>query len=339
MLVLNGSNGEGGGQVLRTALTLSAISGQPFRIERIREKRRRPGLLRQHLTAVNAIAAVCNARLTGAELGAAALTFVPGSIRHGDYHFAVGTAGSALLVFQTLLPALLMADGRSRLRFEGGTHNPQAPPFDFVAHTFVPLLHRMGASVMVELERPGFYPAGGGCFEVEIAGGGPLVGLSLLERGKVECIDIEATVAKIPQHVAEREAEVLARRLPDFPTRTRTQTVASAGPGNVVTARVRCGHVTETFSGFGQVGIRAEQVAHGVANEVRKYLASDRPVGEHLADQLLLPCVLAGDSAYRCQTISMHTRTNIDTIDLFLPGRTLLDEANLEIRTKKAEND
>src|SRR5262245_52877956 len=139
MLTIDGSMGEGGGQVLRTSLALSALTQQPFRIEAIRGKRKRPGLLRQHLTAVRALAAICNARVAGDEIGSSHLSFEPGPVEHGERRFAVGTAGSAALVFQTVLPPLMLAQGSSRLMFEGGTHNPMAPPFDFIAQTFLPL--------------------------------------------------------------------------------------------------------------------------------------------------------------------------------------------------------
>lgn len=332
MLTIDGAMGEGGGQVLRTSLALSAVTGTPFRIEGIRARRTRPGLLRQHLTAVRAIAEVCGARVSGDSLGSSALTFEPGQTQHGDYHFAVGTAGSATLVFQTILPPLLMAEGRSRIVLEGGTHNPMAPPFDFIAQTFLPLLHRMGASISAELLRPGFYPAGGGRFEVDMVGGGPLAGLCLLERGDIERVDIKAVVSQIPEHVAEREMKALAGQLADLPTRVDTARVESAGPGNVATVTVRAAHITETFTGFGEHGVRAEKVAHRLAGEVRKYLTADVPVDEHLADQLLIPLVLGGGGQFRTTEPSLHTRTNVEVIGLFVPGRVMLDEGGTLVR-------
>jgi RNA 3'-terminal phosphate cyclase (ATP) len=299
MLTIDGGMGEGGGQVLRTALA--------------------------HLTAVRAIAQVCGARVSGDALASPSLTFEPGEIAHGEHHFAVGTAGSATLVFQTVLPALLIAGGRSRLVFEGGTHNPMAPSFEFIARTFLPLLHRLGASVSAELERPGFYPAGGGRFVVELVGGAPLGALSLLERGPIESVSIEALVAGIPEHVAQREVQTLAVQLADLPIRTATAQVQSAGPGNVVTVALRSAGLTEVFTGFGEVGVRAETVALRVAGEVRKYLAADVPVGEHLADQLLLPLALAGGRGeFRTLPPTQHTRTNIDVIHRFAPDRVRL---------------
>src|SRR5689334_333662 len=168
MLKLDGSVGEGGGQILRTALALSALTGQPFEIEKIRAKRRKPGLLRQHLTAVRAATALCQAQVEGDSLGSMTLRFVPGDVKPGEYAFAIGTAGSATLVLQTVLPPLLLASRPSKITIEGGTHNPLAPPVDFLDRSFLPLVRRMGPRVRVQLERWGFYPAGGGRISVEI---------------------------------------------------------------------------------------------------------------------------------------------------------------------------
>ncbi len=323
MLIIDGALGEGGGQVLRTALALSAVTGKAFRIDLIRGKRRKPGLLRQHLTAVKAIAEICGARVSGAELGSQALSFEPGAVKHGEHCFAVGTAGSATLVFQTVLPALLMAPGRSRIVFEGGTHNSMAPPFDFIAQTFVPLLHRMGATVSVELVRAGFYPAGGGRFEAFIEGGSALVPLELLTRGDVHSVRIKAVVSQLPEQIGQTEVQAVASALADLHDKLELETaqVESAGPGNVASVTVRSQALTETFTAFGEVGVRAETVAHQLASEVRAYLQSDAPVGEHLADQLLIPCALAGGGALRVTEPSLHTRTNAEVIGLFLPVR------------------
>ncbi len=329
MLRINGSIGEGGGQVLRTSLALSAVTGTPFRIEGIRAKRTRPGLLRQHLTAVRAMAEVCSARVMGAELGSKALSFEPGPTKHGAYEFAVGTAGSATLVFQTVLPALLSTAGESRIVFEGGTHNAWAPPVDFMRDTFIPLLHRMGASVSIELSLYGFYPAGGGRFVARIAGGSPLVGLELSERGEIESVQIDALVSQIPVHVAEREVRTIAGQLADLPTDIKTRSVNSPGPGNVAIVRVRSANVTETFTAFGERGVKAETIAHRLAGEVRKHVASEVPVGEHLADQLLIPLALAGAGEFVTSEPSLHTTTNLEVIGMFLPGRLKLNrEAN-----------
>src|SRR5262249_47279895 len=171
MISIDGSFGEGGGQILRTALGLSLFTGQPFRIDKIRAGRKNPGLLRQHLTAVKAAAKIGQAEVTGVNIRSTQLTFSPGPVAAGDYQVAVGTAGSATLVLQSVLPALLISDDQdrqTRLTLEGGTHNPFAPPFDFLAKAFLPLLERMGARIEVRLERYGFYPAGGGRFGMPI---------------------------------------------------------------------------------------------------------------------------------------------------------------------------
>jgi RNA 3'-terminal phosphate cyclase (ATP) len=326
MLSIDGSEGEGGGQVLRTALALSAVTGTPFRIERIRGGRSKPGLLRQHLTAVNAMTEICDARVEGAELGSQTLSFAPRAVKHGEHTFAVGTAGSATLVFQTVLPALLAAEGCSRIRFEGGTHNPMSPPFEHLAQTFLPLLGRMGARVSVALLRAGFYPAGGGAFEASIESSGVLAKLELLERGAIEKLRIRAVVANLSDRIAEREAKTLASALCDHPLDFETERLESAGPGNVAFVAVHAEHITETFVGFGEIGVRAEKVVHRLAGQVRKHLATDAPVSEHLADQLLIPCALAGGGAYRASVISEHTRTNAAIIERFLKVKVAIED-------------
>jgi RNA 3'-terminal phosphate cyclase (ATP) len=318
MLTIDGSEGEGGGQVLRTSLALSMVTGTPFRMTQVRAKRAKPGLLRQHLTALRAAAEVSGAEVTGAELGSQAISFHPGTIRGGAYHFAVGTAGSATLVLQTVLPALLRADAPSSLILEGGTHNPLAPPVDFLVRAFLPLLARMGPRVTATLVRPGFFPAGGGKLEVAIAPAPRLEPLELLERGALRSLRGRALVASVGNHVAERELAVLAERLQLPPESLRPESLAN-GPGNVVFVEVESEHVTEVFSGFGERGVSAETVAGRVADEALAHLRSEVPVGEHLADQLLVPLALAGRGAFRTVAPSSHTRTQVDVIGRFLP--------------------
>ncbi len=186
MLDIDGSQGEGGGQILRTSLALSLVTGQPFRLEQIRAGRRKPGLLRQHLTAVEAAKTVGAAEAIGAEMGSRTLEFRPGAVIAGNYRFAVGTAGSATLVLQTILPPLLTASGGSTVTIEGGTHNPFAPPFDFLAGCFVPLIQRMGPRIELEMRCPGFYPAGGGKFDARIEPVKRLACFDLMTRGEIQ---------------------------------------------------------------------------------------------------------------------------------------------------------
>jgi len=320
MIRIDGASGEGGGQMLRTALSLSLVTGQPFRIENIRAKREKPGLLRQHLTAVLAATEVGGAKTVGATLGSKVLEFVPGKIRAGEYRFAVGTAGSGTLVFQTILPALMTALGPSRLTLEGGTHNTQAPPFDFLAKTFLPLLSRMGPKVSVNLDRYGFYPAGGGRFVAEIVPCERLSPLVLMERGEMTHRRVTAIVANLARSIAQRELDTASHHL-NWPADTLEilETKDSPGPGNVVMIEIGSAAVTEVFTGFGRIGASAEKVAAEAAGEARAYLASRAVADEHLADQLLLPFALAGSGAFTATKISLHARTNIEIISLFLP--------------------
>lgn len=207
MITIDGSFGEGGGQILRSSLALSLVTGKPFRIDNIRSKRSRPGLMRQHLTAVCAAMDVGEAEANGAEIGSTQIEFAPKSVRPGDFRFAVGTAGSATLVLQTVLPALLTADKPSKLVLEGGTHNPYAPPFDFLAKVFLPVIEKMGPSVSAKLELPGFYPAGGGRFSIEIRPAGKLKGIEMVERGEIVRLDARALVAQLPPKIGERELQ------------------------------------------------------------------------------------------------------------------------------------
>ncbi len=318
MLTIDGSQGEGGGQVLRTALGLSLVTGRAFTIEKIRAGRKRPGLLAQHLTAVRAAAEIGDAETHGAAVGSVQLHFAPRKVRPGDYRFAVGTAGSATLVLQTVLPALSIADGPSHLRLEGGTHNPWAPPFEFLDRTFLPLVGRMGPQVEAVLERPGFYPAGGGAFSVTIQPQQPLRRLELLERGEVLRQSVRAIVSRLPLHIARREAQAVqnALGLPD--DCVAAEPVDSAGPGNAVVIEIECEHITEVFVGFGQKGVPAEAVARQVVKEAQRYLAADVPVGPYLADQLLIPLALAGDGRFLTLTPSPHAMTNLEVLRSFV---------------------
>lgn len=319
VITIDGSFGEGGGQILRTSLALSLVTGKPFRIEKIRAGRKNPGLLRQHLTAVDAATQVSRAQVTGAAIGSRELTFAPGSVESGNYAFAVGTAGSTTLVLQTVLPALLIASGKSRLILEGGTHNPFAPPFDFLERAFLPLVNRMGARVKAELERPGFYPAGGGKMSVTIEAARELQRLDLQTRGEMRARRSKAVVANLSINIAERELKVIAQKLSWPREWTKAELIESSrGPGNVVTIEIECEHVTEVFTGFGERGVRAEAVAEKAVQQARRYLASEAAVGEYLADQLLIPMAMAGGGSFTTGPLSRHATTNIEVIRQFL---------------------
>ena len=320
MIAIDGSEGEGGGQILRTSLALSLVSRQPFRVERIRARRQKSGLLRQHLTAVEAAKTVGCAEVSGAALNSQVLEFRPGTVTPGNYRFAVGTAGSATLVLQTVLPALLTASGPSALTLEGGTHNPLAPPFDFLAACFNPLIHRMGPTVELELKRPGFFPAGGGCFHARIQPVTKLSTIALLERGSIRSRRARVWTSKLPEHVAERELRVVREELRWRADECSVENVPHPmGPGNAVVLEIEAEHVTAVFTGFGERGRPAEEVAKSAVEAAKAWLDANVPVDEHLADQLLLPMALAGGGSFRTTKPSLHTTTNAGIIRRFLP--------------------
>ncbi len=312
---------EGGGQILRSALSLSMITGKALRIVNIRGRRSRPGLLRQHLTAVRAAAEISGAAVDGAELGSRSLTFRPGAIRGGDYRFTIGSAGSAVLVLQTLLPALLFADAPSRLAISGGTHNPLAPPADFIERSWLPLLRRMGAHVDFELLRHGFMPAGGGELAVRVQPG-ELQPLHLMEVGPERSRSARVLLTGVPGHVAEREMERVRRHKGWSTASTKVVRLPEdQGPGNALLLDIECEHLTLVFCAFGQPGISAERVADQALRQADAWRGSGTAVDEHLADQLLLPMALAGGGSFTTPLLSDHLRCNRAVIEAFLPVR------------------
>lgn len=324
MVELDGSTGEGGGQILRSSLALSVITGQPFRIDKIRANRDRPGLRRQHLTAVRAAAEISGAAVEGDAVDSRELTFSPRKVIPGDYEFDIGSAGSATLVLQAVLPPLLLAAGPSTITLHGGTHNPGGPPMDFLEKTFLPVINRMGPAVQVALERPGFAPRGGGRFIVTIepAPDRKLQPVHLPDRGPIRRRWAKAVVAGLPRAIAERELAVVAERMKWSRHELQVEELPEMwGPGNVVTLEVEGDAVTEVFTGVGQRGVRAEEVADEACEQATRYLAADVPVGDCLADQLLLPLALAGGGSYRTLTLTCHSETNIQTIRAFMPVR------------------
>ena len=320
VVAIDGAAGEGGGQILRTSLALSLVTGRAFRMVSIRAGRKKPGLLRQHLTAVRAAIEISDGVCDGAEIGSGELVFRPGTVRAGDYHFAVGTAGSTTLILQTVLAALALAGGPSRVILEGGTHNPLAPPFDFLARTFLPVFNRFGPTVEATLVRAGFYPAGGGQLEVAIMPTDRLKPVELLTRRSEGARRVVAHVSGVPLSVAERAFEQADKRLRWG--RAACEVVdhtSERGQGFVLVGEVGSEAHTEVFTAFGERGIRAEAVADRLADQIRSYLITGLPVGEHLADQLLLPMALAAGGAFRTAGLSPHARTNIDVVQAFLP--------------------
>lgn len=320
MIHIDGAYGEGGGQVLRTALSLSMVTGKSFRIDNIRAARPRPGLRRQHLTAVRAAQALSKAEVEGADIGSATLTFEPKTICAGDYELDIETAGSTILVAETLIPALLKASAESRVVLHGGTHNPQSPPFDFLQKVFLPVLRKMGAKLEAKLIRPGYFPAGGGLMEMKISPATKLRRLELMERGRLLTCTAEAVVAGLPESIAQRELQVIRDELGWDDLRVRLET-RCPGPGNVVMLVVECEGITDLFTSYGMRRVPAEKVARRAAEQVAAYLAGEAAVDRFLADQLLLPMALAGGGCFTTLRPSAHTLTNIAVIEQFLPVR------------------
>ncbi len=337
MIEIDGSYGEGGGQILRTSLALASITGQPVRLFNIRAARPKPGLQPQHLTSVRAAAAVCDAELDGAGLGSQVLVFRP---RHapqaGEYVFDVteaagrGSAGAASLIFQTVLLPLAMAGAESRVTIRGGTHVPHSPPFPYIRHVYLPALWRMGIRAQVELKRYGWYPAGEGEMEARIqavAGAeNKLAPIVLTERGELRKIWGTAAVSNLPAHIAQRMASRAANLLKDairngaakggaanggVKSTIEAAHVEATGPGAGIFIFVESERSAAGFTAYGHKGLPSEQVAAAACHDAISYMRSSAAVDMHLADQLVLPAVLAaGQSRWTTCRVTQHLLTN-----------------------------
>lgn len=339
MIEIDGSQGEGGGQIIRSSLALSAVTGKPFSIKNVRAGRKKPGLKRQHVTGVNAAREICGGAVVGAELNSSELKFIPGPIQSRDFHFKIGTAGSTTLVAQTVLPALMMAERPSSITVEGGTHNPGGPPFDFLDRVYLPQVEKMGPKFKSGIVSYGFYPAGGGKIKIEITPSPVLSGLSLTERKQKTKAKLMALVSKLPLHIAQRELDIIRRKgkyheSECYPIEIKN----SPGPGNVLMMEFNSGNVNEIITGYGSRGVRAEDVARKTFREAKPYLAWNYPVGEHLADQLLLPMGLAAaqeespvSSEFVTGPLSLHSTTHIDILKRFLDIEVVVDELELGV--------
>lgn len=323
---IDGAMGEGGGQVLRSSLTLAMLTGNRVDITRIRAGRPKPGLMRQHRMSVEAAAAICGGEAEGAELGSTSLRFTPGRVRAGDYAFAIATAGSANLVLQTILLPLVLADGPSTVTLEGGTHNPMAPPFDFLVHTFLPVLARMGAKVTLSLERHGFVPAGGGRMTVRIEPVAKLSPVELTSRGPVIKQSGRVIISNLEGKLAYRQRTALAAAMAMSEEDIAVESVRSAGPGNVLQLTIDTGDHCEVVTGFGERRTGTEKIVAEMVREAKGYVESDASVGIHLADQLLLPFAIAGGGRFTTAEVTAHTTTNAKVIESFLPLRVTFEE-------------
>jgi RNA 3'-terminal phosphate cyclase (ATP) len=320
---IDGSYGEGGGQVLRTALALSAIQGRPLRIGKIRKGRKKPGLQPQHLKAAEALARITRGHLTGATVGSDSVIFIPQEIVPGDYRVDIGTAGSVTLLLQALLPAICLGRAGFRLTLTGGTHVPWSPPFHYLDEVLFPVLRKMGIGISAVLEQWGWYPRGGGLIRVEVEPAGRIKPLILTDRGPLKGIRGLSVSSNLPVHIPERQRQEALRRIKAESGRDAEFEVISDAPafgqGSFVFLKVDSENVAAGFSGLGERGKRAEEVAAEAADELKDYLLSTECLDPHLADQITIYMGLAeGASSFTVSRITQHLLTNLWVIQQFL---------------------
>jgi len=335
---IDGSMGEGGGQILRTSLALACITGRNLRIENIRAARRKPGLAKQHLSCVRAACEICGGQCKGAAIGSQALDFQPGPIRSGDFTFDIGSAGSTTLVIQTILPALFLAEKPSRVTVTGGTHNPWAPPYDFLAETFLPAIGTAGFDAGCKLEKYGFFPAGGGKIALDVRPRHRIPNQTINFSKPPENIQIHARIytAKLPDHIARRQKKLLLQSKLNFKNIEHIEVKDSNGPGNCIMIRLvassseACGWFGRTivFTAFGQKGKPSEKVVGEVTSLANNFLASGASVDRFSADQLLIYMAISKTGCYTTNNLTTHLTTNIETIKNFLPVNFTIEQHN-----------
>jgi RNA 3'-terminal phosphate cyclase (ATP) len=319
---IDGSYGEGGGQILRTALAFSSIFGVPIIIHRIRAGRKNPGLQAQHLKGVEALARITAAQIEGASLGSERVTFIPQKICPGEFRFEVGTAGSVTLLLQALLPPLCLAKGSSHLTLVGGTHVEWSPPFHYLTEILFPTLRSMGISVRADIERWGWYPKGGGVIRVDIEPGSQMKPISLLDRGPIRRIWGISAISNLPRHVAERQKDEALKRIEREMKIDAEITVLddapSIGQGSFLFLSVESEGTIAGFSSLGKRGKPAEKVAEEAVMSLKDYMASEKCIDPHLADQLIPFLTLAkGNSGFTTTQITGHLLTNLWVVGLF----------------------
>jgi RNA 3'-terminal phosphate cyclase (ATP) len=315
MLVIDGSYGEGGGQIVRSALALSVITGRPVEIRSIRAGRTKPGLRPQHLTAVQAAAGICGADVSGCRLGSQSLRFKPGKVKPGDYHFGIGTAGSVMLILQTVVLPLASAQESSRITLTGGTHVPWSPCFHYVDLVFRPAVASMGILFEVVLQRAGWYPKGGGVIRATIHPSGRLSPFRQeTTSGPAAASSVLSASSNLPGHVRRRQADrvraLSGQRGILIPVEERE--LPADSPGSVVFCCTVAGGRFGGFTGLGARGKPAEQVADEAVLPFLAFLEGGTQVDSRLSDQLVAPAALAdGESLWSVDSATRHLRTNI----------------------------
>jgi RNA 3'-terminal phosphate cyclase (ATP) len=321
-LRIDGSHGEGGGQILRTALALSAILGRPVELVNVRAGRRNPGLQAQHLACVKALARITRAEVGGAELGSTVVQFSPGPVVGGSHRCDVGTAGSVSLIFQMAAPVLAFGAAPSDVTITGGTHVPWSPPAPYLSEVFLPAAARMGLAATWDVERAGFYPKGGGAVRATVRPIDRLRALDVSERGRLLGLHALSVVARLPRRIAERQAEQARRRLADAGYRLaiRVAEVDAPSPGDALFLWAEFERSRAGFGALGERGKPAERVGDEAAEALLDFLAGSAATDHHLADQLVLLMALAGgNSVLTTSRVTEHLLTNIWAIRQFLP--------------------
>ena len=328
MLEIDGSFGEGGGQILRCALSLSLLTGKAFHLRKIRANRRpKAGLQPQHLMSVRAAATIGSAKISGDSIGSSDLMFEPGAIVPGKYRFAIGTAGATSLVLHTLYLPLAMQAGPSEITLEGGTHVSTSPCFHFLSTTWLPWMKKLGLRIRLEMTRPGFYPRGGGQIIAHIQSCPSVHSLRMTKYPTITKASGFSAVAGLPDHVARRQARRAVERLKRAGIEAEIEEQEwEGGPGSVLGITFDESPVPASFFGLGERGKPAEKVADEAADQAIAFAEAGAPIDEHSADQLVLPLALAADaSEFRVQNISKHLTTNIAVIRMFIDREIICD--------------
>jgi RNA 3'-phosphate cyclase len=323
-LFIDGSMGEGGGQVLRSSLTLSILTQKPVHLVNIRAGRAKPGLQPQHLKAVEAAAAVCGAQVHGAALHSQQLFFTPGEVHPGRYYFEIGTAGAAALVFHTIYLPLARAGDTSTVIIRGGTHVPFSPCYHYLEREWLAAIQACGLWMRLEMARAGFYPQGGGEIQAQIRPVEKILPLQRCERGALQRVRGISAVANLSEDIARRQKHQALRRLEPLcrDSKIELSQLPSPGKGTLLFLQADFEQTTCSYFGLGALGKRAEQVADEAVDALEGFLAADGAVDEHLADQLLLPLAFAdGASQYSTSRVTRHLLTNAEVIQAFLPTR------------------
>jgi len=340
MIEIDGSRGEGGGQVLRSSLTLAVLTGKAMRIGNIRAGRKKPGLMPQHLQAVRAAAAVSEARVEGDRQGSQVLEFEPGGVKAGEYRFDIGTAGAATLVLQTVFLPLAAGSVASRLTISGGTHVPWSPSYHYIERLWIPCLRRLGVNSEVAMSRAGFYPRGGGLLSAAIRPGLPAVPLRLVDPGRLRSVRILSAVANLDESIAERQSRQARRRLAGCgaPVEVEQFLLSALSPGTMVMVQADFEHSRCAYAALGERGKPAERVADEAVDPFLAFVASGAAVDEYLADQMLLPLALTpGTSELRTARVTRHQLTNAWVIGRFLPAKIEIEGEEGEVGMVRVE--